>query len=82
MESLPIDKKIASKDWAARVQAFDELNTLYESSNPLSQDEIFTSFAGNWDRYLKDTNAKVLEKVIQCLKSFVDKVHPDILVKH
>ena len=49
-------------------------------ANPGSKAEHFNQHCSEWKVYLKDSNPGALEKALNCLEVFLDKIHASILV--
>ena len=80
--SGPLEKRIVSKNWSVRANAFDELTTLSTNSDRNSKAEFFRSHASEFHIYLKDINPGALEKALTCLNAFLDKIHKSLIVEH
>ena len=70
--SGPIEKRVISKNWKVRSNAFEELTKTFEDKT--SKDPIFYDHVDKWKDYLKDANPGSLEKVLECLTQFLNKV--------
>jgi len=78
--SGPIEKRILSKNWSVRAGAYDELLNLCKNDQPNSKKDHYNQHCAEWKVYLKDSNPGALEKALDCLLAFLDKIHPSILV--
>ena len=78
--SGPLDKRLVSKNWSVRANAYDELKGLCEKAVLDSKDPIFAENVDNWKAYLKDTNPGALEKALDCLVIFLQKVQAKTLM--
>lgn len=79
--SGPLEKRIVSKNWSVRAEAYAELTTMCKGSNRNSKADFFKEHCCMWKEYLKDSNPGALEKALNCLESFLDKIHPSILIE-
>jgi len=77
--SGPLEKRIVSKNWSVRANAYEELTTLSKNASRGSKAEFFKDHIGSWKEYLKDSNPGALEKALNCLECFLDKIHKSIL---
>jgi hypothetical protein len=77
--SGPLEKRVVSKNWSVRANAFDELTALYKNSEPNSKSEQFRAHVDMWKVYLKDNNPGALEKILTCLEAFLDKADKNII---
>ena len=63
----PLEKRIVSKNWSVRANAYEELTKLCSDSTRGSKADHFKDHAGSWKDYLKDSNPGALEKALTCL---------------
>lgn len=78
--SGPLEKRIVSKNWSVRAGAYEELTKLCTDGPEKSKADHFNQHCSEWKTYLKDSNPGALEKALNCLEIFLDKIHPSILV--
>ena len=78
--SGPLGTRIVSKNWQTRANAFDELKGLCAASKAKSKDTLFNEHGDKWKVYLKDNNPGALEKALDALIAWLDKIHKDLLV--
>mmetsp|Transcript_34357 Transcript_34357/g.52650 ORF Transcript_34357/g.52650 Transcript_34357/m.52650 type:complete len:86 (-) Transcript_34357:6614-6871(-) len=72
--SGPLEKRVISKNWKVRSDAFDELTKMCTEASVNSSEGFFVDHVDKWNIYLKDTNPGALEKVLDCLAAFLKKV--------
>ncbi len=75
--SGPIEQRLASKNWIVRAKAFEEITEAFKNAS--SSDDVFREHAGNWKKYLSDTNPGSLEKSLDALNAFIDKGEPKLI---
>lgn len=78
--SGPLETRIVSKNWNVRAQAYDDLNKLSKDAAIDSKEPFFQAHVDQWKVYLKDTNPGALEKALDCLISFLNKVQAKVLL--
>jgi hypothetical protein len=69
--SGPLEKRIISKNWKTRADAYDELATLCDNSKIDSKEPFFSEYSIMWKEILKDSNPGALEKALACLEKFL-----------
>jgi hypothetical protein len=79
--SGPLEKRMVSKNWSVRANAYDELTKLSNDVQPGCKSDLFKEHAPQWKIYLKDSNPGALEKALTCLNAFIDKCHKSILAE-
>ena len=72
--SGPLEKRIVSKNWSVRAGAFDELLKKCTDATVNSKEAFFDEFAGMFKTFLKDNNPGALEKALDTLDMFLQKV--------
>lgn len=80
--SGPLEKRIVSKNWSVRANAYDELTKMSKDAQHGCKADFMREHAGQWTVYLKDSNPGALEKCLDCFTAFLDKVHPSIIMEH
>ena len=80
--SGPLEKRMVSKNWSVRANAYEELTTMCRNAERGSKAQFFRDHVDQWKVYLKDVNPGALEKALTCLEAFLDKIHKSLLVEH
>jgi len=75
----PLEKRMVSKNWSVRANAYEELTKMCLDSERNSKADFFRAHACEFKVYLKDVNPGALEKCLTCLNAFLDKVHKTII---
>ena len=78
----PLEKRIVSKNWKTRADAYDELSALCENAKVDSKEPIFSEFVIMWKEILKDSNPGALEKALACLEKFLAKCRSAIILDY
>lgn len=77
--SGPLEKRILSKNWSVRAGAYDELTKMSQDANPGSKAEFMKEHIGQFKVYLKDNNPGSLEKCLDCMNAFINKIHKSLM---
>jgi len=80
--SGPLEKRIVSKNWSVRANAYEELTKMSQDAQRGCKADFMRDHASSWKDYLKDSNPGALEKALTCLEAFVDKCHKSILAEN
>ena len=78
--SGPLETRIVSKNWNVRAQAYDDLNKLSVDATIDSKEGFFQTHVDQFKVYLKDTNPGALEKCLDCLVNFLNKIQAKVLL--
>mgnify|MGYP001084769841 CR=1 FL=1 len=80
--SGPLNDRLVSKNWSVRANAYDELEGLLKGLKTKSKDGLICDHLDKWNLYLKDSNPGALEKALNALTIWLDKINPGLLVEN
>jgi len=80
--SGPLEKRLVSKNWSVRANAYDELTKMCMDAQVDSKAAFFGEYAGEFKTYLKDSNPGALEKALTTLEAFLQKAKGQVVVEH
>lgn len=78
----PLEKRIVSKNWKTRADAYDELSALCENAKVDSKEPFFSEYVIMWKEILKDSNPGALEKALACLEKFLSKCRSAVILDY
>ena len=78
----PLEKRIVSKNWKTRADAYDELSDLCENAKIDSKEPFFSEYVIMWKEILKDSNPGALEKALACLEKFLAKCRSAVVLDY
>jgi hypothetical protein len=76
---LPLDRRVFSKTWSIRKEAFDELKVLFKKEKYECKAPLFVEHASQFSKYLDEAHPGALESALECFATFADHCQPALL---
>jgi hypothetical protein len=73
---LPLDKRVFSKTWSIRKEAFEELKGLFKKEKYECKNPLFVEHASQFSKYLDEAHPGTLESALDCFQTFADHCNP------
>ena len=76
---LPLEKRVFSKTWSIRKEAFEELKNLFKKEKYECKNQLFIEHAASFSKYLDEAHPGALESALDCFVTFADRCQPALL---
>jgi len=70
---LPLEKRVFSKTWSIRKEAFEELKNLFKKEKYECKNQLFIEHAASFSKYLDEAHPGALESALDCFVTFADR---------